>query len=184
MLRALRNIAILLLVQGLALGLYFFVEAYRDPNVELFRYEKLLSKELAPELMLQKDGGTVQLSSYRGEFVLLHFWATWCEPCQKELPALLKFSRELSLNKNLRLFAISEDRDWGAVRDFFDGKIPPEILWDASGEGEDAYEVSTLPDTYLLNPEGRLVLRFLGTRDWRSPEAKRLLTEVMNERQK
>ena len=111
--------------------------------------------------------------------MLVHFWATWCEPCREELPELIALSRELS-DTRLTLLAISEDRDWKSVQTYFDGQVPPEILWDASGEGEKLYEVSTLPDTYLVDPKGRLILRFGGARDWSSPAAKRLLRDEFN----
>ena len=94
------------------------------------------------------------------------------------VPALLNFAQG---SQGLTLLAISEDRDWKTVQEYFDGQPPSEVVWDAAGEGEELYEVSTLPDTYLIDPQGRLVLRFGGPRDWSSPNAKELLRVELNQ---
>jgi thiol-disulfide isomerase/thioredoxin len=122
----------------------------------------------------------MQLSTQQGKFVLVHFWATWCEPCREELPALLKFTRALPQSERFTFFAISEDRDWKKVQEYFDGQVPPEIVWDFSGEGEKSYEISTLPDTYLVSPQGKLLLRFGGARNWSSSQAQKLFVSELS----
>ena len=180
--RPLTVLVALLLLQGLAVGLYFLIDSRRPAKEAPFRYERLSGAQPAPELLLQRDGVPLQLSSTQGKFVLVHFWATWCLPCREELPALLALSRELSGDDRLVLLAISEDRDWKKVQGYFNGAVPPEVVWDVSGNGDDLYEVSVLPDTYLLDPEGRLLLRFGGARDWGSSKARALLLSELNKR--
>ena len=171
----------LLLLQGLAVGLYFFIEGRQPSREEPFRYETLSRTTPAPELLLEREETSLQLSALKGRFVLVHFWATWCEPCREELPALLKLVRGLPQRERVTLLAISEDQDWETVREYFSGQIPAEVVWDASGTGGERYEVSALPDTYLIDPQGRLMLRFGGARDWSSPAAKALLRRVLEQ---
>ncbi|HTV24799.1 MAG TPA: TlpA disulfide reductase family protein [Polyangiaceae bacterium] len=140
-----------------------------------FAHERLTPRP-APDLQwLGLDGSPQRLSAYRGRPLLLHFWATWCPPCKAELPALLALGRDLERDGGPRIIALATDPDWEAIRRFFEGKVPSEVVRDASGDGAASYEVSTLPNTYLVSADGDLLLRFGGARDWSSEAARRLL---------
>jgi len=98
---------------------------------------------------------------------LVHFWATWCEPCRRELPGLLALARALELE----LVAIAVDDDWAEIGLFFDGAVPPEIVIEPAGEALRALGVSTLPDSYLVDRAARVIERYDGERDWRTAAA-------------
>ncbi len=180
--RALLIGAGLILIQGLAGLVYFAMERSRQSPAGPLRYERLSGEELAPELELERDGVTTRLSERRGKLVLLHFWASWCAPCREELPALLSLSQELAQGGRFELIAVTAEEDHEAVRRFFEGEIPPEVYWDTAGEGQKRYEVSALPDTYLLGADGTLLLRFGGPRDWQAPSARKLLERELERR--
>ena len=136
----------------------------------------------APELTLSgKDGARRRLSDYRGRPVLLHFWATWCPPCKAELPALLALGRELDREGGARVLALATDADWDDVSRFFGGHVPPEVVRDESGAAAKAFEVSVLPDTYLIGAGGALLQRYAGARDWSSDAARELLGEAVRD---
>lgn len=99
---------------------------------------------------------------------LLHFWASWCVPCRRELPALLAAARELSVP----IVALSMDAAWGPIRAFFAGAPPPEVLREPRGELARTLGVSALPDTYLIDAEGRAIRRVAGAREWSAPETR------------
>jgi thiol-disulfide isomerase/thioredoxin len=152
------------------------------PSALTFTHERLTPRA-APDLeLLGPDGTRQRLSAHRGSPVLLHFWATWCPPCKAELPALLALGRDLERDGGPRVIAVATDPDWEAISRFFDGRVPSQIVRDANGDAAGAFEVSTLPDTYLVSAEGQLVLRFGGARDWSNERARSLLLETTRAR--
>jgi thiol-disulfide isomerase/thioredoxin len=163
----------------LIVALYFRVEAERseDSQAAFFSHERL-SGAVAPELTLTGTDGRVRtLGDMRGKAVLLHFWATWCEPCKKELPQLLELGRELASEGAFELVALSVDDHPEAVRTFFAGRVPAEVYRDGAGAGAKLYEVSALPDAYLIDAKGALRLRLAGARDWSGAAARSLLRQ-------
>jgi thiol-disulfide isomerase/thioredoxin len=159
---------------------YRWVERRRHAvaSAPRFSYERL-SPRPAPELtLLARDGSRRLLVDYRGKPVLLHFWATWCPPCKAELPALLALGRELEREGGTRLVALATDADWASIERFFDGRIPPSVMRAEARDAATLFEVSVLPDTYLLGPDGSIALRFGGARDWSSESARAVLREL------
>ncbi|WP_437971980.1 TlpA disulfide reductase family protein [Sorangium sp. So ce260] len=173
-----RAAGVLMFLQALAVGLYWVVEHRRDPGTpgRPFAHEQLAGAEPAPdEVLTRPDGSELRLSSLRGRTVLLHLWATWCAPCRAELPALLALGRELQRDGRVELVAVSVDDSWEVVRAFFDGEVPPEVVRAGSPALGRRLGVSTLPDTFLVRPDGTMALRFTGARDWSAPEARLLV---------
>jgi thiol-disulfide isomerase/thioredoxin len=171
--RTKRLILALLLVQGVAFGTYRLVERSRGARGGAFSSERLSGEEIAPELALEAaDGREVRVGG-RGRPLVIHFWATWCPPCREELPALL----EAAARSGVELLAVSVDDDWGAIRRFFgDGAaVPAAVVRARSPDAHTRYGARSLPDTFRVDARGRLVERFAGARDWRSPEAARAL---------
>jgi thiol-disulfide isomerase/thioredoxin len=179
-LRILTSILAFVLVQGLAVLGYRWVERHRNGARNAgFPYERLSSAPALGLVLLRPNGTRRTLAELRGQPVLLHFWATWCPPCRAELPGLLELGHELQRAGELQLVALSVDSDWAAVREFFGGRLPPEVSRDAAGSAAAHYDVSTLPDTYLLDAAGSVRLRFNGTRDWRSELARDTLRKEL-----
>lgn len=172
-------VASLALVQVLAVLVYREVEdARRGADRPTFRFERLGGKVAGELSLVASDGSVRQLSDLRGRTVLLHFWATWCLPCRDELPGLLELGRELRAKGQLELVAVSLDSDWAAVRQFFQGRVPPEIVREPLGASKAEYDLTTLPDSYLLSADGSIRWRLGGARDWRSDAARAALLEA------
>lgn len=174
----------LLLVQTLGMLVYIVVDGNRTKarQTASFQYERLTGME-GPNLFLSRPDGEIgELTDLRGKTVLLHFWATWCPPCRKELPALLEVGREIARDAPFVVVAVTLDEDWNDVAKFFNGTIPPEVHQDHNRKASKLYEVSILPDTYLLGPDGSRRLRFVGARDWRSAAARDVLSKSVRAR--
>jgi thiol-disulfide isomerase/thioredoxin len=174
-------IAGLLLFQALALLVYRGIESGREGTAAPFRFERLVDLLPAPSLLLERpDGSLVSIAPGRqDEAVLVHFWATWCPPCRKELPALIALGRELTRSGRVRVVAVATDPQWDQIRRFFKGELPPEVFRDATGSAYRAYRVSNLPDTYLVGEDGLVRIRFVGAQDWRSPAARKALLDQL-----
>jgi len=92
-------------------------------------------------------------------------------PCVKELPSLLAFARE-TRERGIEAVAIAVEDDWKAISAFFGGSVPPEVIVETDGAAHKRFGVSTLPDTYLVEPAGKVVERYHGARDWRAHAAR------------
>ena len=116
------------------------------------------------------DGSTINLKDYHHRFVLLNFWATWCVPCLKEMPDLEK-AYQIMGSKKLIVLAVGMGEDKSSISKFaekHDFTFP--MIADSTLEIARLYGVENIPITYLINPEGVIIGRALGIRDWASPE--------------
>lgn len=101
------------------------------------------------------DGQTVSLSDYAGRIVFLNFWATWCVPCQKELPALQQFQSEQPPD-GAAILAINvmeaPDLVAGFLNEYDASHLT--VLLDTEGKAYDSYGVFNLPTTYVIDRQG------------------------------
>lgn len=176
------GIAVLALVQATFVGIYCAVRDGRNAqNDSSFRSEALSGDHEAANIELERaDGTRVLLHDIAGTVRLVHFWATWCPPCVTELPGLLETSRTL-VPQGLVLVAISVDEDWDVIRRFFGGVVPREIYRAVEGEAHKRYDIFSLPDTYEIASDNRLMRRYGGARDWKSLAAMRHLRAQLQE---
>ena len=122
----------------------------------------------APDFTVSDGTSTVHLTSYRGQVVLLNFWASWCEPCVEELPSLLALHHE---QPNLVILAVSVDEDPAAYSRFI--VLRHVDLITVRDPGESAaklYHTDMWPETYLIDRQGVIRRKFVGPQDWTSPE--------------
>ena len=135
---------------------------------------------LAEDFTLETlDGTSVALGDYRDKFVLLNFWATWCAPCRKEMPALDNLNKELN-HAGLEVVGVHVGPSLDSIKRFLE-QVPVEftILVDLNMQLSN-WGVLGLPTTFLVSPEGRIIYRAVGEREWDSAEVVRFLTKVMS----
>ncbi len=129
--------------------------------------------KLAPDFNVADGTSAVHLASYRGQVVLLNFWATWCEPCILELPSLLQFHHE---HPEYPVLAVSIDEDPDAYRSFLQRRHVDLItVRDPQQTAASKFGTEQWPETYIIDREGRIRRRFIGAQDWSSPEILRFL---------
>ena len=123
--------------------------------------------DFAGDLM---DAKTVNLKDYRGRFVLLNFWATWCSPCLKEMPDFEKAYLQMGHDK-LVVLAVGMGESIEKIKAFYNkyGFSFP-LLADNKMEITKLYGVRNIPVTYMIGPDGVVLGRALGIRDWASPD--------------
>lgn len=130
--------------------------------------------------VLIPTGGTRSLASYRGHIVLLNVWATWCQPCREELPALELLHREFAA-RGLSVVAISIDAPGmeAAVRRFAaDHRLTFDILYDPSGSAVSILGARGIPVSVLIDRAGVIRGRFYA-RDWATQESHRLVSALL-----
>jgi peroxiredoxin len=137
----------------------------------------------APDFSLTSLTGNriVDLDSLSGKVVLVNFWATWCKPCEDEMPAMERLYQTLS-GSGFELIAISVDDDRALVESFAArlGLSFP-ILLDPSQDAARAYQTFRFPESLLVDRDGVVVERYIGSKDWDAPayiaRIRRLLAE-------
>ncbi len=126
----------------------------------------------APEFTLQTlEGNTISLKQYRGKYLLINFWATWCGPCKIEMPSLEKLYQRFK-SKPFAILAISGDM-FGArvVQPFAEAqKLSFTILLDQQLTVSNKYGIISLPTTFLVDPEGKIIGIHSGADNWFDPD--------------
>ena len=145
----------------LAIGLYGITQQSDSAAAptEQSLIPKFEAKDAPPVLGTTLDGEPFDRADYRGTPVVLNFWASWCGPCRRELPALAAFAKA---NPEIQVIGVDYQEDVEAARTFAaeNGATWPSVVDD--GPIGAAYEVPGLPATYLIDAQGRIVERLLG----------------------
>lgn len=133
--------------------------------------------QVAPDFELPNpEGDMVKLSSLRGKYVMIDFWAAWCKPCRVENPNVVRLYEEYK-EKGFEVFGVSLDRtreDWlKAIED--DGLTWPQVsdLKYFNSAAAALYQIEAIPATYLLDPDGKIIAK-----DLRGPALENKLAEI------
>ncbi len=113
---------------------------------------------------------TLDLASFSGRVVLVNFWATWCEPCEREMPAMNRLYQALPRDQ-FELLAVAIDDDEELVRAFQERyQLSFPILLDPDQSIYRGYQTMGVPESLLIDREGRIVERYVGPREWDAAE--------------
>jgi thiol-disulfide isomerase/thioredoxin len=127
------------------------------------------------------DGGHFDLTDVRGRWVFVHFWASWCGPCRKEMPAIERMTDFVS-NEELVVVLVNTAEGEDTIFQFMAAVAPGlSTLLDADGLVTEAWEPRGLPATYLVDPEGWIRYQALGGRPWDQPTYLRFLKGLSRE---
>ncbi len=158
-------IAVSLLAAGAVLGVLYGAGFVRDMSS---RPSPVATPALAFET---GDGRPLSLSDFRGRFVLLNVWATWCPPCRKEMPSLDRLQAKIG-GDDFEVVALSIDGQ-GAdlVKPFFAsvGVARLVVYLDRTGSVMPAIRIAGLPTTVLIKPRGVEIARWAGAKEWDEP---------------
>ena len=138
----------------------------------------------APEFSLPRvpGGEVLALDQWRGRTVLLNFWATWCAPCEAEMPSMQRLYRSLA-PEGLELVAVSVDESDQAVERFLQRLgLDFTVLWDPERRVSDLYQAYRFPETLLIDASGTVVERYVGPREWDAPEYAERIRQLLSAR--
>jgi len=122
----------------------------------------------APNFTLNdSDNRPVSLKDLRGKVVLLNFWATWCGPCQYEMPSIEALYQKYK-DRGFVVLGVSLDEEgWPVIHDFIK-QVPISfpIVNDGKQEISDIYQTYRIPETYLIDPKGMIEDKFVGPQNY------------------
>jgi thiol-disulfide isomerase/thioredoxin len=131
---------------------------------------------LAPDFTVSDGTASVHLANYRGQVVLLNFWATWCGPCIEEMPSLLALHHD---QPSLIVLAVSIDEDKDDYQRFIARRHVDLItVRDPTLSAAKLYHTEMWPETYVIDRNGYIRRKLVGAQDWNSPEIRAFLKSL------
>ncbi len=132
--------------------------------------EKIAAPDFA---LMTMDNKKVSLKDFKGKYIFLNFWATWCGPCIDEMPSMERLYQKFKTRKNFAMLAVSIDKGGAEVVEKFkaENKFTFTVLLDRDSEVAGAYGVMGIPSTYLIDPQGHVINRAVGARDWSAKDS-------------
>lgn len=132
----------------------------------------------APDFTVQDDEAKIALAQFRGQVVVLNFWASWCPPCIEETPSLVAMQQELKA-KGVVVVAVSIDEDEQAYHRFIKqyGITFPTVR-DPDGRIEQLYGTVKIPETYIIDRNGMLRRKFVSDVEWTAPDVVKFLSSL------
>ena len=146
------------------------VAALRDGDMKKLALHEV-PVDLPEVVLLDATDGEHALADYKGKWVVLNFWATWCAPCRREMPSLGRLQTALP---EIAVVPVATGRNAveGIQRFFDEAKVTNlPILRDPTSDLAHGMGIMGLPVTVILNPDGQEVARLIGDAEWDSPSA-------------
>ncbi len=145
----------------------------------------LKDREAAPDVpFMDGDGNTRHMSDFKGQVILVNFWATWCAPCIREMPDLDELQADLG-SDDFKVVAISQDMQGASkAKPFLEDKLGLEnleLFLDSRMKLGRAFGVKGLPTTLLIDRKSRIIGHYTGPTNWASDDAKALINHVITE---
>ena len=143
---------------------------------------KALPPRPAPALNLPAlSGGKLDLARFRGQVVLVNFWAVWCPPCRKEMPSMARLAAQLA-GKPFTLLGVNVGESPEEIHAFLQ-QVPVNfpIVLDSEGANLKPWQVFAFPTSYVVDKQGRIRLGLFGSIEWDSPEAVARLEALLAE---
>ncbi|KIQ85255.1 hypothetical protein RW25_12420 [Bacillus sp. L_1B0_8] len=123
----------------------------------------IAENELAPDFILNTiNKEKIQLSKMKKDGIIINFWGTWCEPCQREMSAFQNIYKVYK-EKDIEIISINSQESEIAVKNFIKEKnLSFPVVIDTNGQIGNKYQVTTLPATYLIDSRGKIIKKHAG----------------------
>src|SRR6056297_110216 len=148
------------------------------------RFDIFTQEVEAPDFSVPRlEGGQAKLSHYRGQLVLLNLWATWCPPCRAEMPSMQALYDDLK-DRGFTILAVAAPNPpretEGKIRAYIEeNNYTFPVLLDCEYKAYGIYNTGSIPTSYLVDTEGKLVARLTGSIDWHKPDIVDALSNLL-----
>lgn len=136
-----------------------------------------------PELALtDAAGNSYDLQKLKGRVLFISFWAPWCQPCREEMPSIQALYNRFKDNPQFQMMTILYREDLAKAEAYLkenNFKLP--VFLDSNGATAEAFGVTGIPETYLVDKKGILRERHIGPEDWNSPQVAALVSDLLKE---
>ena len=156
------------------------IEALRDGDMKKLAFHEE-SRDVPDAEFSDLEGGTHSLADFRGQWVVLNFWAAWCAPCREEMPTLAALQEDLG-GEDFAVIALATGRNPPqAITRFMEeaGATSLTRYIDPRNAIARPMGVMGLPVTVIINPEGKEIARLIGEADWNGESAMAILGGLM-----
>jgi len=171
------NLIAVLVVLAAVTVVLFFVLSQKQ------RFTPVVAGNKAPDFTLPDlKGNPVSLNGFKGKVVFLNFWATWCKPCEEEMPSMqLLYNALKSQNQPFEIVAVSIDSEGPeVVRKFIERyNITFTVLHDRNGRIKDTYKTTGVPETFIIDQSGIIAEKVWGPRDWRTRDSVKTIMDLL-----
>jgi len=135
---------------------------------------------VAPDFTVADVDGTarnISLHDFRGQVVVLNFWASWCSPCLEEEPALVAL--QLKMKSQIQVLAISTDEDAGAYKKFVEQHSTGLLtIRDSKQQSNALYGCHKFPETFIIDRNGIIRRKLIGPQDFTNPDLIEYLSQL------
>ncbi|EMI12114.1 thiol-disulfide oxidoreductase [Bacillus stratosphericus LAMA 585] len=137
---------------------------YTMYNSVFAKQDQIKEGSIAPNFVLQSvDGERIELKDLKGKGIFLNFWGTWCGPCKQEFPYMAN-QYEVFKDRGVEIVAVNVGESNIAVKNFMDAYgVNFPVAMDKDRQVTEAYDITPLPTTFLINPEGKVIKVIKGT---------------------
>ncbi len=137
---------------------------YTMYNSVFAKQDRVKEGSIAPNFVLQSvDGKQIELKDLKGKGVFLNFWGTWCGPCKQEFPYMAN-QYEVFKDRGVEIVAVNVGESNIAVKNFMESYgVNFPVAMDKDRQVTEAYDITPLPTTFLINPEGKVIKVIKGT---------------------
>ncbi len=129
-------------------------------------------------VLIDKDGNRKSFSDFKGKVVFMNIWATWCPPCVAEMPDIHELYQDVK-DKNIEFVMISVDKDFQKAKDFVKKKDFEFPIYQVADGMPGIYSSDAIPTTFVISPDGRIVVRKEGMAKYSSKKFRKFLNEMM-----
>lgn len=132
-------------------------------------------------LSLPDEQGNLNTTQFMNQVTLLHFWATWCVPCKKELPELVALKKKFNNYSDFKIITVAMDNPDLVKQYIKKHKLELNVLVDQFGKGLYHYKVDAIPKTYIIDKNARLRYMARGYISWSDDAVQNPLIKLLQE---